>query len=79
MLQKKGWLAKATAKKNGYFKRGELLKKANLTQEECDLFNGAVEEVVVEEVVVEETPEVAEDKVEESIDGPLKSLFKKLI
>ena len=58
MPQKKtGWLAKSTATKRGYVQRGVMLKRANLTQAQCDEFNGVVAEEAVSpeeiEVVVE--------------------------
>lgn len=66
MIQKKGWLAKAEARTNGFYVNGKKEKGANLTQEFCDNWNGvkpapapepvvAVEEVATEEVV-EEAP-----------------------
>ena len=69
-MEKKGQLAKAEARLNGFFIKGEKVKGANLTQEFCDEWNGvkkaapapnpapvveeAVEEVVEETAAVEE-------------------------
>jgi hypothetical protein len=40
-MKKPGWLKNAIAKPNGYYSpKGELLKSRNLTQAECDEWNG---------------------------------------
>lgn len=40
-MKKPGWLKNAIAKPNGYYSpKGELLKSKNLTQAECDEWNG---------------------------------------
>lgn len=73
MIQKKGWLAKAEARTNGFYINGKKEKGANLTQEFCDNWNGVkkAKPVVVEEVV----EEVATEEVVE--EAPKKKLFGK--
>lgn len=72
MIQKKGWLAKAEARTNGFYVNGKKEKGANLTQEFCDNWNGVKPAPAPEPVVVVE--EVVEEVVKEA---PKKKLFGK--